>query len=144
MGQCVVDTSFLAKANGALAGIRAGNLLHRRINAISRIVEGKDRLRYNSKLLQEYAPHIKDCRNDIVEQLVALLDDSETIKVRKNTLKRQDKARANKCRWPNHDQHVLAAAIGGEEVTIHVTENDLGACGPAIKREFGFRVNHVA
>ena len=144
MSDSVVDTSFIAMANEELAEVGQNELLHRRISAIGNIVDGKDRLRVNPKLLKEYEPHIRERRNDIVDQFVALLDAPETIKLSSSSLRKADNVRANDCRWPTHDKHLLAAAMGGEAVTIHVTENALALCARDVRRVFGFKVNHVA
>jgi hypothetical protein len=144
MDDCVFDASFIAKANGHLAGEKQGNLLNRRLSAIRQVTSGKSRIRYNPKLLDEYCHLVKELRNDIVDQFVTLLEDENTVRLSGSTLCRQDKAKANKCRWPTHDQHVLAAAVGGKQVTIHVTENALGGCSVAVKKCFGFKVNYVA
>jgi hypothetical protein len=144
MPDCVFDTSFIRLANDSLFGEKEGNLLNRRLTPLRQAVAGQSHLRYNRKLLDEYSNHIKEGRNDIIEQFFVLLDSPQTTLVRKHALSRQDNAKANRCRWPTHDRHVLAAAIGGIDVVIHVTENALGACSKKVKLIFGFHVNHVA
>src|SRR6266511_2115767 len=144
MSDCVFDTSFVATANGSLTGEKKGTLLHRRLTEIRKVVDRENRVRYNPKLLTEYMTVVKKRRNDVVDQFFELLDSDRAVRLKTNTLRHADKTKANDCRWPTHDQHVLAAAIGGTEVSIHVTENALGACAAAIKRVFGFKVNHVA
>jgi hypothetical protein len=144
MSDSVVDTTFIALANEELAEARADDLLYKLVTAIGKIVEGKDRLRVNPKLLKEYEPHICEHRNDIVDQFVALLDSPETVRLTSSSLRRSDNAKAETCHWPGHDRHLLAAAINGEKVTIHVTEHALAQCAAAVKRIFGFKVSHVA
>jgi hypothetical protein len=143
MSECVFDASFIGKANGPLTGERAGNLLSKRLIAMRRVTAGESRIRYNAKLLAEYICLVKERRNDVVDQFFEILDKGPKVKA-KSTLGHADKARANKCRWPTHDQHVLAAAIGGKDVVIHVTENALGLCSSEVRRVFGFKINHVA
>jgi hypothetical protein len=144
MPECVFDTSFIRLANDSLFGEKKGNLLNRRLVPLRQVVAGQSRLRYNRKLLNEYTQQVSVRHNDIVEQLFVLLDSPQAILVKKNALSRQDKSKANGCRWPTHDQHVLAAAIGGTDVVIHVTEGALGACSRDVKRVFGFHINRVA
>jgi hypothetical protein len=144
MPECVFDTSFVRLANDSLFGEKRGNLLNRRLTPLRQAVAAKSHLRYNRKLLGEYSMQIRERHNDVVEQFFALLDSPQATLVRKNALSRQDNAKARLCRWPVHDQHVLAAAIGGDDVVIHVTEGALGACSKAVKRVFGFQINHVA
>jgi len=144
MDECVFDASFVRLANDSLFGEKLGNLLNRRLNAMRTVVDGDCRIRCNSKLLTEYSAQVRDHRNDVIEQFFSLLDSQETVWVKRSTLSRQDKNKANKCRWPTHDQHVLAAAIGGNAVVIHVTEDALGLCATSVRRIFGFHINHVA
>jgi hypothetical protein len=144
MHDCVFDASFVAKANGLLVGERPGNLLHRRLTAMRSVASGQSRVRYNRKLFQEYAEHVREHRNDVVEQFFELLDSAQAVRVGRNTLRSHEIAKANDCRWPAHDRHVLAAAIGGTDVVIHVTENPIGGCAASVHRIFGFHVNHIA
>jgi hypothetical protein len=144
MPECVFDTSFIAYARGPIANQKVGNLLHKRLTAIRSVTTGRSRVRYNQKLLNEYIDHAKAPRNDVVEQFFELLDSDHAIRVKRSTLSRTDKVKADFVGWPTHDQHVLAAAIGGTDVIIHVTERALGLCTTKVKRVFGFALNHVA
>lgn len=144
MPDCVFDSSFVAKANGPVEAEKAGNFLHRRLDAMRSVTSGERRLRYNPKLLSEYSALIQQSRNDVLDQFLELLDNERTVRLKNSTLRRADKVKANKCRWPTHDQHVLAAAIDGEEVVIHVTETALGVCRAAVRRVFGFSINYIA
>lgn len=144
MAECVFDTSFVYLANGLLEGARAGNLLHRRLVAIKEVVDGQSRPRFNRKLLNEYQDKIREYRNDVVELFITLLDTDRAIYVSRNTLRRPERARAIECRWPAHDYHLLAAAVGGTAVVIYVTESAHGTCGAMIKRKFGVTIRRVA
>lgn len=144
MADSVFDASFVGKANGPTQAEMEGNFLHRRLTAMRSVTSGARRVRYNSKLLQEYRQIVRVYRNDVIDQFFELLDSPRAVLVARNTLSRQDKAKAVSCRWPSHDQHVLAAARGGTEVIIHVTENALGACSANVRRIFGFQVNHIS
>jgi hypothetical protein len=144
VAECVFDTSFIYLANGLLEGARAGNLLHRRLVAIRQVVDGRSRPRYNKRLLYEYHEKIREYRNDVVELFIALLDSDKAIYVGRSTLRSADRSRAAECRWPAHDDHLLAAAVGGTAVVIYVTENVHGTCGAMIKRKFGITICRVA
>lgn len=144
MSECVFDTSFIAFANEPLVAEREGNLLNRRLVAMRSVTSLQSRLRYNQKLLIEYSQHARVRRNDVVNQLFDLLDSPQAIFVKRSTLSKTDKVRSVACGWPSHDQHILAAAIGGTDVVIHVTERTLGQCSNKIRRYFGFVINHVA
>jgi len=131
-------------ANGDLAGRRQGNLLDRRLGAIEQVVTGVRRLRYNPKLLSEYQRLIRDYRNDVVELLFILLDSDRAILVRRNKLSRQNYATAiTRCRWPSHDQHLLAAALGGVDPVIVVTESHHSRCAQSILAHFAVHVEHL-
>jgi len=145
MPDCVLDASVVAYSNGDLIGRRPGNLLHRRLLVIEQVCTGRLRLRYNAKLLHEYQELIKDHRNDIIELFFAVLDSEQTVLVRRNVLSRQHHATATrKCRWPSHDQHLLAAAIGGDRPSVFVTETQLAACGPKIYAHFSVHVRDLS
>jgi hypothetical protein len=145
MPDCVVDATVVALANGDLAGRRPGNALDRRIAAIEQVANGTRRLRYNSRLYGEYGKLIKDYRNDVIETLFIILDDRRrSVFVKRNTLSRQNYATATRrCRWPSHDQHLLAAALGGNDPTIVVTEGRLGQCEHRILAFFNIHVEHI-
>jgi hypothetical protein len=143
MPECVFDASFIAYANGPLSNAKAGNLLHRRLCAIRTVTTGRSRVRYNRKLLQEYINHASARRNDVIDQFFELLDSARAICVLRSTLSRIDKVKADTCGWPTHDQLVLAAAVGGQQVTIHATEFAHGMCSKKIKRIFKFSINCV-
>ena len=76
MPDCVVDASVIALANGDIRGRRPGNVPDRRLAVISLVANGTRRLRYNSKILGEYNQIVKEFRNDVIESLFALLDDT--------------------------------------------------------------------
>jgi hypothetical protein len=146
MPDCVVDASVLGFANGDIAGRRPGNVLDRRLAVLEQVVMGARRLRYNPKLLYEYQQLVRIHRNDVIEALFALLDDARrSVFVRRNTLSRQDHATARRvCGWPSHDQHLLAAALGGDDPAIVVTEQILAQCADAIRARFGVALEYLA
>lgn len=121
MPDCVLDASVVALANGDIAARRPGNMLDRRLAVIEHVVSGARRLRYNSRLLAEYEHLIQQHRNDVIYLLFEVLDSKRSIYVPRNTLSRQHHASATeRCRWPSHDQHLLAAALGGNNPVIFV------------------------
>jgi len=142
MPDYVVDATAVGFANGDIAGRRPGNVLDRRLRLLESIVNGTHRLRYNNRLLAEYIQLIQLHRNDVIEAFFEVLDDStRAVLVRRNSLSRQQHARArSQCRWPDHDQHLLAAAIGGDDPTIALTEQRLNQCAAAILAHFDIEV----
>lgn len=145
MAERVYDASFVGYANCSLDEPTPERqaFLRQLLDAIVQVIRGHARLRCNPALLTEYARLLKDHRNDVIDEFVAILDDERTIIVKRNTLRSNENAKADKCGWPFHDRHLLAAAIGGTEVTIHVTESRLGVCAAMIWRVFEVRVHHV-
>lgn len=144
MADCVLDASVVALANGDITARRPGNVFDRRLAVIEKVGSGALRLRYNSKLLCEYQPLIREYRNDVIELFFAVLAD-RAIRVPRNTLSRQHYARATqRCRWPPHDQHLLAAALGGNDPAIFVTERRLAQCAARVLACFAVHVEHLA
>jgi hypothetical protein len=140
MPDCVVDATVIAMANGDIAGRRPGNALDRRLNVIEQVGRGFWRLRYNSKLQVEYGNIIQQYRNDAVELFFIVLAD-RSVFVKRSTLSRQHHDTATrKCQWPSHDQHLLAAALAGDDPTIFVTEPFHVQCAACILAHFGIHV----
>lgn len=143
MSDAVFDTTVVACANSDIAARRAGNSLDRRLHLLEIAGCGQVRVRYNRKLLSEYQAHIKTRRNDVIELFFAVLDSAWAIRVTRSTLSRQDYRLAVEQRWPTHDQHLLAAALGGDRPCVYVTEPRLATCGLGIQRVFNIRVRRV-
>ena len=144
MPDCVLDTTVVALANGDLAARQPGNAFDRRLRAIEQVVTGVRRLRYNTKILGEYQRLVRQYRNDVIEMLFLILDSDRSVLVRRSTLSRQEYAAAVKqCGWPSHDQHLLAAALGGVDPAIVVTELHLGQCASKIFRLFAVHVEYI-
>jgi hypothetical protein len=132
------------KANGDIAGRRPGSILDRRLRALEQIGRGVRRLRYNPKLLGEYRRVVREPRNDVIELFFNVLSERAVL-VSRNTLSRHCYAKAVRtCRWPNHDQHLLAAAIDGIDASILVTEEAHVTCANCIFRHFTVRVEDLS
>jgi hypothetical protein len=142
MADSVIDTSVVSMANGQIAGRRQGNALDRRLLAIEDVAYGRRRMRYNPRLLVEYRRIVRIYRNDVIELFFTALTE-RAVFVPRNTLSRQDNAKARKCKWPGHDQHLLAAAVGGIQPTIFVTEADLHACAASVLAYFAVHVEQL-
>ena len=143
MADSVLDATVVAFSNGDLAGRRRGNALDTRLKLLEQVVEQRRPIRYNLKLRAEYIQHLLVNRNDIIALFVAALDSPIATFVPRNTLSRQLWAEAHACRWPAHDQHLLAAAIDGDQPTLIVTENLLANCGEGIRRRLQISVRKV-
>jgi hypothetical protein len=143
MNDAVLDATVVSFANSTLAGRLPGTSAERRFNLLDRAVRGKMRIRYNPKLLREYTDHIREHRNDAIRVFFDLLDSEGAIRVQTNTLSRQRYLRAAEVRWPRHDQHLLAAALGGNRPCVYVTEKKLANCAAGIHRIFDVHVHLV-
>lgn len=143
MADCVVDASIVHFANTDLAARRPGNVADRRLQVLEQVAGGLRRVRYNQKLLGEYQQLVQERRNDVIEVFFLVLDSSRAVRVSRSTLSRQDYATARCCRWPAHDQHLLAAAIGGDDPSIVVTEGKLARCGAKVLRHFAVHLEHI-
>jgi hypothetical protein len=145
MPDYVVDATVIGFANGDIAARRPGNVLDRRLSVIEQVVRGVRRLRYNRRLLSEYTQLVQEYRNDVIDAFFALLDDSRrAVLVRRSTLSAGDYDTARRsCRWPTHDQHLLAAALGGDDPTIAVTEARHARCAAELLRHFGVHIENL-
>jgi hypothetical protein len=137
MPDWVLDATVVGMTNTELSERRPGNLLDRRLAVIERVAKGEARMRYNQKLMGEYQRLTARRKNDLIDILFDLLDSTKAILVHKNKLTRQEFDLAkNKCGWPSHDQHLLAAAIGGVDPSIFVTERHHFRCQAKVLRHF--------
>jgi|SRR5208337_2809630 len=144
MPDCVLDAAVVYFANGELAGRRSGNALDRRLSVIEQAARGIWRIRYNPKLLGEYQRLIQESRNDVIDLFFILLDSEHAFFVKRNTLSGpQYEIAIKKCRWPSHDQHLLAAALGGDRPTVFVSEARHVACAKKILARFAVRVTRL-
>jgi len=141
MSDAVIDTTVVALSNVRLTCLKEGSNLHARIRLLKQCYAGERRIRFNGRLRAEYDSKVSGIENDFVRLFFELLDSSRSIFVKKSTLSRQfyDRAR-NDCGWPGHDQHILAAGVGGEQVVLFVTEERHCNCRAAIKRVFDFNL----
>lgn len=137
MKSSVYDTILVAKANGSIAGRHRGNLLDRRLCLLENAIERMTNTLVNSKLLHEYRIKIMDVaiRNDTIHAFLQFVFD-HGIDSHRSTLSSSDYDRARNARWPIHDQHLIAAAIGGANASIYVTEKRHVACSNSIRKSF--------
>lgn len=140
MNDGILDTTVVALTNTDLRARAHASSLNRRVTLLERCLNGSLRVRYNKILFDEYEEHIKEYRNDLIEIFFALLDSNKSVYVKRSTLSRQNYNRAYKCRWPSHDQHLIAAALNGVRPSIYVTEETLCQCHSRIHREFRISV----
>jgi hypothetical protein len=142
MRNTVVDASVVAVSNGDLRGRRQNNSMDRRLLIFEEFASRSRRPLYNSRLFSEYQAVTRTVRNDAIRLFLELLTERGLL-VRTNRLQRGVRDRAWRCRWPKHDQHLMAAALGATDAELIVTENTLAACQACVLREFGVRVVQV-
>jgi hypothetical protein len=141
MSDVVFDTTVVAIGNKAIADRKPGNSFDRILRLLQDVVDRLSHVRYNDKLRNEYEEHVKNFRNDVIEIFFSMLDSSQAIRVERNTLSRQHfELAVRQARWQSHDQHLIAAALGGKKTHLYVTEQALEKCAREIYRIFRIRV----
>ena len=144
MSDCVLDTTVVSLSNKELLSRQIGGAFDRALSIIEDIVSGTRRIRYNPRLVNEYGKHINRHNNDAIHVLFQLLDSDRAFFVATNSLRRHEYALAiRKCRWPSHDQHLIAAAIGGVDPSIFVTEARHAVCAGKVHRYLGIEIHHI-
>lgn len=138
----VYDTTVIACSNQELAERQLNPELNRRLDVIEQFITAERTAWYNDKLLKEYVDHLGTNQNDVIHMFMMQLAD-RGIWCKRYSLSRQHHAVAQEAGWPNHDQHLLAAAIEGHRTTIFVTEDLHANCAKKIKREFKISVEQV-
>ena len=141
MDDAVIDATVVAYANGPISANPKGALA-RCLPVIRRILDGQWRCRYNARLLTQYGDQVKATRNDFIDMFFELLDSGLAVRG-PNSLRHHEYAKARKIRWPTHDHLLLAAAIGGNNPRIVVTEPRLAQLSDLARREFGVTVVQV-
>lgn len=137
----VIDTKFVANANGPLSARKSGNILDRRLCVLERIVRDRLPAMVNKKLIGEYRAKVasQGFRNEAVMSFFTYVVD-HGVDSGRSTLSSPDYSKLRDCRWPSHDQHVIAACGNARQVEIQVTEAAHEKCAAAIKREFSHYV----
>lgn len=143
MSDAVLDTTVVAFENADLLKQGVADSVAQCIRLLEDAVERRVRIRFNQVLLNEYQEHVKRPGNDVIEAFFQLLDSASAVRVKRNALARHLHQRAFEHRWPRHDEHLLAAAIDGEDPSIYVTDQRLARCAAGILRAFRIRVHQV-
>lgn len=144
MTDCVIDATIIGLSNDELANRVQGNSLDHKLQIVEQVTSGIRRVRYNSKLLNEYERLVGQYQNDVIHLFFIILDSPRAFRVGRNSLSRQHHASAvNDCGWPSHDQHLIAAALDGIDPSIFVTEFHHAICASRIWRHFAIRIEHI-
>lgn len=141
MRSTVFDTRLVASANGDIRARRPGNILDCRLILLEQAVARVTTTLVNKKLLKEYNSKIPQSgiRNDSVRSFIEFVID-HGVDSGRSTLSHSDYVKAHEARWPTHDHHLIAAAIGHNHVTIFVTEQNHFVCTREIHRRFGITI----
>ena len=141
MSDAVVDASVIGMTDEDLLAQGSEDSIRRRVKLIDDCANKKLRLRCNPTLEGEYSRILKDSNKDLHILFLGALESA--FRVTKNKLDRHAYLRSLDAGWPSHDQHLLAAAIGGTRPTIYVTEKKLFSCATKVKREFSISVSSI-
>lgn len=142
--EVAVDTSILVGANSLLTTPpRPGSKFQRRLNLLSRIRSGDVAVLISKRLLQEYRTTIPRPRNDFVVAFFKAVVDSTNAISNYAPWPGGDRSRARKCRYPQHDDHVLRTAWRDRPTTIVTEDGPMLRAGECIFREFRVRIQEV-
>lgn len=144
----VIDTRIVVEMNIADEQDTLASRYCERVSLLARCYKGDLLIRLNSKLLREYKTKAPKTANDYVEAFFAILDNRERARmVKRNKLEKKLHVKCNECRFPSHDQHLLAAAVLDADesgsVTIFVAEKAHTNCAPCIWRKMGTRLTAI-
>ena len=142
--ECVIDTEVLVKANQPITTrARKGSLFAKRIGLLEDIHKGKWTVLYSEKLVAEYGKHVKALKNDFVEVFFAILANPRGAILNYAAWPGRDREKARKCRYPQHDDHVLRTAIRPGSSTIITEEEKMIRADACIYRNFGVHILHT-
>lgn len=140
--ECVIDTNVLQRANAPLIHEpREGSQFRRRLAILERISRGHLIVLWSRQLLAEYTRNIREPRNDQVRVFFEILDRPGRAIMNWYAPwsgNRVDMCR--RCRYPEHDDHLLRTAIRPAPSTIFTEENALLGTGRCIYRRFRVRI----
>jgi hypothetical protein len=140
--RCVLDTNVLQKANAAITTApREGAKFVRRVNLLQKIAEGAFLVMYSRSLLNEYDRQIREPRNDYIRAFLEIL--SKSAETNWHQRWRGDRDTARRCRYPQHDDHVLRTAIHAEGSDLFSEEQGVLAARKCIQREFRVVISDV-
>ena len=115
----------------------------KRIGLLEDIKKGKWTVLYSAKLVAEYVEHVKGLKNDFIEEFFAKLVNHRGAIRNYAAWPGRDREKARKCRYPEHDDHVLRTAIRPDSSTIITEEETMIRADACIYRNFGVHILHT-
>jgi len=142
-GECVLDTSVLQKANAPLDNTpRSRSQFAKRLELLKSCRSGALVVLVSPKLIGEYRKQVKEPRNEYVRAFFAIVSEQKQCIFNYTRWPGACRAKARKCRYPKHDDHVLRTAIRDHPTTIYCEENPMLQSDRCIYREFRVRITN--
>ena len=142
--EIVIDTTVSQKANAPLTTTpRSHSDFAKRIRLIEDVLEGKKRVLYSWKLMDEYIRKLPSPRNDYIRLLFELLADPKRRLENWVNWPGRDREKARKCRYPEEDDHVLRTAIRPKRSTIITEESRMLVADECIYRNFKVHIWNI-
>lgn len=133
----------LRKANAPLVETpREGAMIRRRLDLLTRILEGRLQLLLSGRLLIEYKQQLRSPRNDHVRALFEIIDRADRVVWNwRKPWSGAERDKASRCRFPQEDQHVLRTAVRDTTTTIYTEERRMLRVDDCIHRSFRVHIN---
>jgi len=143
--ECVIDTTVLQKANAPLLHRpRERSLFRKRLQLLRQIQSGRLIALISEKLFSEYKEQLKAPRNDFVQAFFGLLQDPDRRTQNWAPWPSGRSEKARKCRYPEHDDHVLRTAIRPTPTTVFSEDTDMLKADACIYRQFRVHIQQPA
>ena len=138
--ELAIDTSVLVRANITQTPDRAAATLQAaRLSLLRRIQNHQAAVLISQRLAAEYGQRITTYKNEFVRlffDLVTKPDGTHVIMNWRTPWGHAELARADACRFPAEDRHVLRTAVRDGRTTIYSEEGRVLAAHPCIRKEF--------
>src|SRR6266516_5070003 len=138
--ELAIDTSVLVRANITLTPERsAATLQAARLSLLRRVQSRQAAVLISERLAAEYGHRITTYKNDFVRlffELVTQPDGTHIIMNCRTPWGHAELARADACRFPVEDRHVLRTAVRASRTTIYSEEGRVLAAHPCIRKAF--------
>jgi len=142
--ECAIDTSVLQKANAPITQrLRSRSQFVRRIELLRDIQQRRKIVLISRQLLAEYERNVASPRNDFVRAFFELLADPQRCVKNWVGWPGRHREKARRCRYPEHDDHVLRTAIRPNPSTIVTEEQRMLAADSCIYRQFRVHIESI-
>lgn len=142
--ECAIDTTVLQKANATITQRpRRSSQFVRRIRLLLDIQRGKRIPLISRQLLAEYERKVMPPRNDYLRAFFELLAEPQRCVQNWATWPSRQRQKARRCRYPQHDDHVLRTAIRPNPTTIVTEDQQMLATDKCIYRSFRVHIKGI-